>query len=156
MRKDLPNVMQKTVKRAKDTAWFSDPGPGLLLFNHTVSTCVFQERRQLRCGCHSMAEHALKRVHLNPSSASVPLKGHSLFKEALSPFKGTSAQDRDRVETVFAVQGGGHQHIMGTGDHISWRIIEVKMDLDADYKFKLSQLKLLTKTKTGSFFTIHL
>lgn len=37
-------------------------------------------------------------------------------------------------------------NIMVTGD-ISWSVIEIKMDLDSDYKFKMSQFKPLIKTK---------
>lgn len=36
---------------------------------------------------------------------------------------------------------------MVTGDHISWSIIEIKMDLEVDYTFKMSQFKPLIRTK---------
>lgn len=36
---------------------------------------------------------------------------------------------------------------MLTGDHVSWSIIKIKMDLKVDYKFKMSQCKPLIKTK---------
>lgn len=43
-------------------------------------------------------------------------------------------------------------NIVVTADHTSWSIIEINMDLDVDCKFRMSQFKLLIKTKSGSFF----